>query len=391
MKEKKFLRIVIVLLMLVLVMSISDADANAATLHSQNEAVNWAVARANEKWQQDVDGVYGCQCVDLIMAYYQYLVGYHVSGNAKDYGSNSLPSGWVRVKDNPQPGDIVVWGAGAQMGWSPLETAYANSVYGHIGIIWKVNANGSVSTVETNTHLSVAAASYNRYINNSICLIRPDFNKTGYDPQGSFDSAIGQVGTIRVGGWAVDQDALTSPVVVHVYVDGQFACAITANGYRPDINAAIPGAGNYHGFDGTFAASPGTHKVEVYAINIGSQSNPLLGSKTVTVSADTEKPKVSNIRIENITEDGYVVKCTVTDNMGIKKVLFPTYPDTNGDWNAIWHEGMVSGTTATCVIKTKDHADLVNTYYQTHIYAYDYSDNTGFGATEKYILNVIIL
>ena len=109
MKEKKFLRIVIVLLMLVLVMSISDTDANAATLHSQNEAVNWAVARANEKWQQDVDGVCGCQCVDLIMAYYQYLVGYHVSGNAKDYGSNSLPSGWVRVKDNPQPGDIVVW------------------------------------------------------------------------------------------------------------------------------------------------------------------------------------------------------------------------------------------------------------------------------------------
>ena len=51
--------------------------------------------------------------------------------------------------------------------------------------------------------------------------------------------------------------------------------------------------------------------------------------------------------------------------------------------NAIWHEGTVSGTTATCVIKTKDHADLVNTYYQTHIYAYDYSDNTGFGATEK--------
>jgi len=150
-------------------------NVNAYVNHTQNEAVNWATDKGNTKWSQDVDGAYGCQCVDLILAYYDYLVGYHVSGNANQYASNSLPSGWTRVYSNPRPGDIVVWGPGAAMGWYPLNECYANSSYGHIGIVWAVNNDGTISTIETNS-TTVYAGYYQRYTNNVACYIRPDFS-----------------------------------------------------------------------------------------------------------------------------------------------------------------------------------------------------------------------
>lgn len=60
------------------------------------------------------------QCVALINAYYQQLGVSAVSGNAKDYATNALPSGWTRVKGGvPQPGDILV---------------YTGGKYGHVAI-----------------------------------------------------------------------------------------------------------------------------------------------------------------------------------------------------------------------------------------------------------------
>ena len=166
-----------VLLSMLIAISTMSANAFAGTNgHSQQDAVNWATARGNEKWCQDVDGAYGCQCVDLILAYYKYLTGGTKSGNACDYRSNALPSGWKRVYSNPQAGDIVVWGPGVKMGWSPLHTEYANSSFGHIGIVWRVNSGGTISTIETNTLSGSAAAYKERYASTAACYIRPDFN-----------------------------------------------------------------------------------------------------------------------------------------------------------------------------------------------------------------------
>ncbi len=160
---------------------------------TQANAVDWACARGNERWWQDVDGVYGCQCVDLILAYYDYLLGWHASGNAVDYTWNNLPSGWQRVYGNPQPGDIVVWGAGAKMGWWPLHTEYANNPYGHIGIVWRINPSGTISTIETNTLDGQNASYHERYTNNVACYIRPDFApavRTDYQNLGDSFNAV---------------------------------------------------------------------------------------------------------------------------------------------------------------------------------------------------------
>lgn len=79
-----------------------------ATSVTRTEAIAWVKSKVNQSI--DADGVYGAQCVDLIRAYYSYLGVAQVSGNGCDYATNSLPSGWSRVKGGtPQQGDILVY------------------------------------------------------------------------------------------------------------------------------------------------------------------------------------------------------------------------------------------------------------------------------------------
>ena len=148
--------------------------ASAATNHSQSEAVEWIKARGNENWWQDVDNAYGCQCVDLIMAYYRYLIGYNVWGNAKDYLSTSkLPSGWY-MDTTPSPGAIIVWGGNT---WTGQWTTGSN---GHVGLVYSVSGS-NVYTVETNTggtngYGTAAAAKFRTRVNCNAKFIHPDFS-----------------------------------------------------------------------------------------------------------------------------------------------------------------------------------------------------------------------
>ncbi len=104
---------------------------------TQADAVSWAKGRINNA-AKDVDGVYGAQCVDFIMEYYDYLGVARVGGNACDYATNALPSGFKRIKDYigfiPSPGDIAVWTVG-----------YGGGTEGHVGVV--ISANGSTLTV----------------------------------------------------------------------------------------------------------------------------------------------------------------------------------------------------------------------------------------------------
>ena len=94
---------------------------------SADAALNWCASKVGKT-------VGNGQCVGLIAAYYQYNGVSAVSGNAKDYATNALPSGWSRVKGGtPQPGDILV---------------YTGAKYGHVAIyagsntIYHQNWNG---------------------------------------------------------------------------------------------------------------------------------------------------------------------------------------------------------------------------------------------------------
>lgn len=168
-------RIISLFLMIVMIASIvpfGTISASAANQYTKDEAVSWIKARGNENWWRDVDGYYGCQCVDLVMAYYQYLVGYRVSGNAKNYLTSKLPNGWWRDK-TPSPGAIIVWDGYTSTGqWVTGEN-------GHVGLVHAVSGS-TVYTVETNTkHTngqgSAAGAKYRTRLNYNATYIHPYF------------------------------------------------------------------------------------------------------------------------------------------------------------------------------------------------------------------------
>lgn len=106
----------------------------------------------------------------------------------------------------------------------------------------------------------------------------------GASPIGSVDS-VAPAGplTVRVQGWAMDQDT-TSPIMVHVYVDGAGPVGLLANTSRPDVGLAFPGFGDAHGFDGKVAAPVGQHEVCVYGINVSGGVNQLIACRTTNVT-----------------------------------------------------------------------------------------------------------
>ncbi len=73
-------------------------------------------------------------------------------------------------------------------------------------------------------------------------VVNPGGNILTADPVGSFDSAANAGGVVNGSGWAIDGET-KGPVTVHVYADGVFKTAVTANQSRPDLNAVFPGYG----------------------------------------------------------------------------------------------------------------------------------------------------
>jgi hypothetical protein len=104
----------------------------------------------------------------------------------------------------------------------------------------------------------------------------------GGAPFGSLDAVSTDGGSIRVAGWAIDPDTLSS-IPIHVYLDGQ-GYLFDAGGNRQDIGQVFPAYGSLHGFSGPLPAPDGSHSICAYAIDVvGGDGNRLLGCKTVTV------------------------------------------------------------------------------------------------------------
>ena len=108
---------------------------------------------------------------------------------------------------------------------------------------------------------------------------------------------------------------------------------------------------------------------------------------------DTEAPVISNVTVSDVTSRGYRVTCNVSDNLGVTRVAFPTWTvktgsDGNQQDDIIWHEGTVSGGTASYYVNTTDHNHESGTYI-THIYAYDAAGNYSSAGTSAEVPNPI--
>lgn len=99
------------------------------------------------------------------------------------------------------------------------------------------------------------------------------------------------------------------------------------------------------------------------------------------ISVDTEAPVISNVKVSNITTEGYDISCTVTDNVGVNRVVFPTWTILNDqddmikDWGSDPKtRGTQSGDTWTFHVNVADHNNERGAYL-THIYAFDDAGN----------------
>ncbi len=152
-------------LVLVLGIMFSVPIVASATSKTQDEAVAWAKSKIGGSWDQD--GFYGAQCIDLIRFYYVFLEVSPVLGNACDYATNSLPSGWQRIKYYsgfvPKPGDIAVW-------------TYSTSANGHSAIVTSANSSRMYVVEQNGSTQLTRAHSYSYSYGTLWGFIRPNFS-----------------------------------------------------------------------------------------------------------------------------------------------------------------------------------------------------------------------
>ena len=124
----------------------------------------------------------------------------------------------------------------------------------------------------------------------------------------------------------------------------------------------------------------GLYIVHAYAWDTSDKSNHYGSS----VNVEAESPAISDVKIENLSKDGYEVSCVATDNIGVTEVRFPTWTDNKGQDDIIWHQGKYSNGRWSFYVKISDHNNERGQYI-THIYAYDACGNEKSYGTGAYI------
>ncbi|MBQ4452726.1 MAG: SH3 domain-containing protein [Clostridia bacterium] len=304
---KRFWLILTVLCALALLMT-----AQAAS-RTQDEAVQWANQRCQEGWNLDYDGANGCQDIDLIKYYFDYLGVPRLNGYASAYVNAALPSGWTR-SFAPRVGDVAVWGANVGIAGQ----------YGHVGIVVAVNGSNIRYVATNDGAVQCTQHTVNRY--NCSIYLHPVFLTYAY-----LDL------NWRVDGQDVDGEQ--SAATADVYINGSLA----ANDCR-DYYDQVPAGAKYEIKD--VRASSGYLYTGVVS---GSLSGTVSG--TTSVRLGFEKQKSSGVYGDSVVITGASVPVRAQADMNSKKLGTVsansvwtyrglTYADSRGvNWYAIDYYG----------------------------------------------------
>lgn len=301
---------------------------------------------------------------------------------AKGHWQNRI-SGYV-----PKSGDIIYFD------WD------ANGGYDHVGIVTYVSG-GRVHTIEGNAGNAVRidggrTGGYALTDSQIIGYGVPDYQSDA-NIQACVDSVIGGTGCVQVRGWAFDKSSTAQALEIRVYVggpadSGAAGYTITADKKREDVEAAYPGCGSQHGFEDTiYVDKGGTQTIYIYAAYAAKNvPDLLLGYWTADITADTKKPVIKNINVSGISAEGYTVTCKVSDNVGIDKVMFPSWHESKTGDQAVWFTGTVADGKAECFIPIEQLGGRSGAY-TTHIYAYDKAGNYSLDAAETVTIDLTSL
>lgn len=292
---KRFLSLLLSVVIVLSSFSCLTITSASAVSKTRDDAVNWANSQIGN--YIDVDGAYGNQCVDLIMAYYQYLGVSRVSGNGCDYAYNSLPDGWTRIQNTPdfvpQPGDIVVW---TDAGWKN----------GHVAIFLSGDTSSFVSIDQNWPKGSVCKKVTHNY-NYVWGVIRPNF--TSQEPPKNPTISKNQVwydlkDTIEIRAYA---DNATS-YYMSMFKDGNRIKGENLDNGIFTMSASDYGTGNYSAY---FSCSNSLDSVDTSWIDFAVVGEPSYSdvytsswwydlSDIVTISVDTVCAKGQVIGIDKV-------------------------------------------------------------------------------------------
>jgi cell wall-associated NlpC family hydrolase len=99
-----------------------------------------------------------------------------------------------------------------------------------------------------------------------------------HSPVGAYTSATATTTSLRVRGWATDNDFVVRPAVVVLYVDGSPASTVVTTSYPAPRPA---GAGPTSLYDVTVPVATGAHVACIWVVNIGLGNNAFQGCKSV--------------------------------------------------------------------------------------------------------------
>ena len=183
-------------------------------------------------------------------------------------------------------------------------------------------------------------------------------------------------GTLKVRGWAYDPDNLSAPLETAIYIiqsDGSeiLAGSLTANQARTDLSDLYQRGTHYHGFEGNLAISVGgSFSVQAEARNIGEGEHIRSDLIRVTTGRDLTPPVLSDIAVTNVSERGYTVSVTATDNAGVASVTMPSWTGAYSS-DVEWPEASRSGDRYSHTVRRNGESGV----WQTEIHASDISGN----------------
>lgn len=92
-------------------------------------------------------------------------------------------------------------------------------------------------------------------------------------PVGAVNSLMLTPKALHTSGWAYDPNTPTRPIEIAVYSDCTQMLRAVGQLSRTDVARAYPAAGPNHGFNLDVTGLSGTHKICVYALNVGPGAN----------------------------------------------------------------------------------------------------------------------
>lgn len=207
------------------------------------------------------------------------------------------------------------------------------------------------------------------------------------------------IGVLKI---ALSESAVVTQLNAYVYSEknssnglGNFAVKVSTDGntWTNATITSITSTGTNSGSSSSYASTGYYGEVKIFLSNNTKAKyvlfqyqgtawgNYLTEIEVYESDTDTAAPTISDVVVSEVSSDGYRITCTVTDNVGVTEVRFPTWTVKAGQTDAEaqddvqWHTATnIGGNKWSYYVSVAEHNNESGTY-RTHIYAYDAARN----------------